>query len=111
MTETTVSRDLQDQILSAIRKGHAVTLDAFKVAVDRAAPVTSKLPAVSVSFPEKLTFTDKVPFGDKIPSRESVVTGVREFASEILSEQKKFNGEFRKTASALRSAPAPAKKA
>ena len=99
MTSTeidTATRDPREQILSAVRKGHSVTLDAFKVVVDRAAPVTAKIPAVNVTLPEKL------PYADKLPSREAVVTGVREFAGQLLAEQRKFNGEFRKTAAGLR---------
>ena len=125
--DTAASRDLREQILSAVRKGHSVTLDAFKVVVDRAAPVTTKIPAVNVTFPEKLPLPEKLPFSDKlpysdklptrddvrefagkIPSRETVVTNVRELAGQLLAEQRKFNGEFRKTAAALRPAAAQA---
>ena len=121
---TAAPRDLQEQILSAVRKGHSVTLDAFKVVVDRAAPVTTKIPTVNVTFPEKLPLPEKLPFSDKlpysgklptrddvrefagkIPSRETVVTNVCELAGQLLAEQRKFNGEFRKTAAALRPAP------
>lgn len=115
---TAAPRDLREQILSAVRKGHSVTLDAFKVVVDRAAPVTTKIPTVNVTFPEKLPLPDKLPYSDKIPtrddvrefagkipSRETVVTNVRELAGQLLAEQRKFNGEFRKTAAALRPAP------
>jgi hypothetical protein len=127
--DTPPSHDLQEQILSAVRKGHEVTLDAFRVAVDRVAPVTAKLPAVSVSLPDKLTIPEKLPYAGKLPfadripsresvvanvrgltgklpSRESVVSDVREFAGQLLAEQRKFNGEFRKTAAGLRPAPA-----
>lgn len=92
----TTARDPREQILSAVRKGHSATLDAFKVVVDRAAPVTSKIPAPSVQVPEK-----KLPYTDKLPSRESVVTGTREFAGQLLAEQRKFHGELRKTAAGL----------
>lgn len=91
----TIARDPRGQILSAVRKGHSVTLDAFKVVVGRAAPVTSKIPAPNIHVPEKL------PYSDKIPSRQTVVTGTREFAGQLLAEQRKFNGEFRKTAAGL----------
>lgn len=90
----TTTRDPREQILSAVRKGHSVTLDAFKVVVDRAAPMTSKIPSPN-QVPEKL------PYNGKIPSRQTVVSGTREFAGQLLAEQRKFNGEFRKTAAGL----------
>ncbi|MCL2583693.1 MAG: hypothetical protein FWE35_14715 [Streptosporangiales bacterium] len=94
--ETPAARDPREQILSAVRKGHSVTLNTFKVVVDRAAPVTSKIPAPKVQVPET-----KLPYSDKLPSRDAVVTGTREFAGQLLAEQRKFNGEFVKTASGL----------
>lgn len=119
---STESVNRQEQILSAVRKGHEVTLKTLKVTVDRVAPVTTKIPAVSISLPElpeKLPFAEKLPFGDKIPSRdevreyvgkipsrETVVSNVREFAGQLLAEQRKFNGEVRKTAATLRPAKA-----
>jgi hypothetical protein len=91
----TTSRDPRELVLDGVRTAHAATLSTVKTVVERIAPVTSKIPTVNVQVAEKL------PYSDKLPSAEAVVTGTREFAGQLLSEQRKFHGELRKTASGL----------
>jgi hypothetical protein len=96
--DTAEQRDPRETILDSVRTAHAATLSTVKTVVERIAPVTSKIPTVSVPRPEKL------PLSDRIPSKESVsagVAGAREFAGQLRDEQRKFHGELRKTAAGL----------
>ena len=90
------ARDPREQILSAVRKGHSVTLDAFKVVVDRAAPVTSKVPAPKL--PSAKIPATKLP-AVNVPRPD--LSGAREFAGQLRDEQRSFNSEFLKTAAGL----------
>jgi hypothetical protein len=118
--------EVHEQILTAVRKGQNVTLDALKVAVDRVAPVTARIPAVAIP-------TVTLPFADRVSDARGAVTPAldfakkriaeqrkslagqrktaekifaeqREFARQLAGEQRKFAGEVKKTAAALRPA-------
>jgi hypothetical protein len=110
--------EVHEQILTAVRKGQTVTLDALKAAVDRVAPVTARIPAVNVPFADRLPDARSAAFDfakERIAEQrrslagqrktaEKIIAEQREFARRLASEQRKFAGEVRKAAAALRPA-------
>jgi hypothetical protein len=118
---STATDDRQERILSAVRKGQELTLDAIKVTVDVASRVTSRLPEVKLPSGVKRPFEGKVPFEDtlqklrvpfesnlqkledRLPKPESLVSGAYDFAEKLLADQRKFASEVLKTTAALRS--------
>lgn len=86
---STVTQELQDQILSTVRKSQEIALDAIKTMVDTIQTITPKVPGVSL------------PFADKLPKPEDVVASGYDFAEELLSSQRKFADEVVKTTSVL----------
>ena len=51
---STLTKDLQDQFLSTVRKGQEIALDAIRTMVDTIQGITPKIPSVSLPFAEKL---------------------------------------------------------
>lgn len=117
--------EVHEQILTAVRKGQNVTLDALKAAVDRVAPVTARIPAsvmpsVTLPFAERLPEARTAAFdfakeriaeqrrslAEQRKTAGKIIAEQREFARRLASEQRKFAGEVMKTASALRPAAA-----
>jgi hypothetical protein len=88
MTNTT-TQDVQEQILSTIRKGQEVALDALKTWVETVQSVTSRIPSVDV------------PFADRLPKPHDVVASSYKFAEQVLSNQKKFADEVLEVTSPL----------
>jgi hypothetical protein len=86
---STITRDLQDQFLSTVRKGQEITLDVIKTLVDTLQEVTPKLPAV------------ELPFADRLPKPHDVVAGGYDFAEEWLRSQRKFADEVVKATAPL----------
>lgn len=104
MTSTDTD-DRQERILSAVRKGEKITLDAIKTAVDAASRVTGKIPGVKLPFEAKLPFAGTLAkLEGKFPRPEALVSGTYDFAEKLLAEQRKFAGEVLKTTAALRPA-------
>jgi hypothetical protein len=86
---STTTQDLQDQVLTTIRKGQEMALDAFKTWVETVQSVTPSIPSVSL------------PLADRLPSPHDVVARGYEFAEQILSNQRKFADEVLEVASPL----------
>ena len=78
---STVTKELQDQFLSTVRKSQEVALDAIKTMVDTIQNITPKVPSVNV------------PFADRLPKPEDVVASGYEFAEQLLTSQRKFADE------------------
>jgi hypothetical protein len=78
---TTATQDVQEQILSTVRKGQEIALEALKTWVDTVQSVTAKIPSV------------EIPFADQLPTPHAVVTSSYKFAEQVLSNQKKFADE------------------
>jgi hypothetical protein len=93
-TKVPTTEELQEQLLTALRKGQQTTLDMVKSIVEAVTSATSKLP----SPPAHLS----VPFADRLPSAEAVVSGTHDFAGKLLAEQRKFTQEIVKATAALR---------
>jgi len=86
---STVSKELQDQFLSTIRKSQEVALDAIKTMVDTIQNITPKVPSVSV------------PFADRLPKPEDLVASGYDFAEQLLTSQRKFADEVVKATAPL----------
>ncbi len=86
---STVSKELQDQFLSTVRKSQEVALDAIKTMVDTIQNITPKVPSVNV------------PFADRLPKPEDVVASGYDFAEQLLTSQRKFAGEVLKATAPL----------
>ncbi len=93
MATSTATHEVQEQVLSVVRKSQEVTLDAIRAWVETVSVVTNKLPSVP---------TITVPFANKLPAPESVVSKAYDFAEQLLAEQRTFAGEVLKATAALR---------
>ena len=88
-TSTSTQKDLQDQILSMVRKSQEIALDAIKTMVDTVQTITPKIPAVDL------------PFAEKLPKPHDVVAGSYDFAEKLLTSQRKFADEVVKATASL----------
>ncbi len=86
---STVSKELQDQFLSTVRKSQEVALDAIKTMVDTIQNITPKVPSVNV------------PFADRLPKPGDVVASGYDFAEQLLTSQRKFADEVVKVTAPL----------
>ena len=86
---SSTQKELQDQILSMVRKGQEIALDAIKTMVDTVHTITPKVPAMDV------------PFADRLPKPQDVVAGGYDFAEKLLTNQRKFADEVIKAAAPL----------
>ena len=74
----TATQDLQDEILTTVRKGQESVIDAIKTWVETVQAITPKIPAVDV------------PFAGQLPKPEEVVASAYDFAEQLLASQRKF---------------------
>jgi len=86
---STSTQDLQNQVLSTIRKGQEIALDALKTWVETVQSITPSIPSVSL------------PLADRLPKPHEVVSRGYEFAEQILSNQRKFADEVLEVTSPL----------
>lgn len=86
---TTMRQDLEEELLSTIRKGQEIALDALKPLAEAVHYVIPTMPVV------------RVPFADRLPAAHEVVTGGYEFAEHLLANQRKFVDEAIKAASPM----------
>ena len=87
-----VTQEIQDQVLSTIRKSQEMTIDALKTWVETVQSVTQSLPSIpSVS----------LPLADRLPKPQDVVSSGYDFAEQILTNQRKFASEVLEVASPL----------
>jgi hypothetical protein len=93
-TKVPSTEELQEQVITAVRKGQQTTLEIVKNIVEAVSSATSKLPSVPAHL--------NVPFADRLPAPESVVSGMYDFAGHLLAEQRKFTEEIVKATAALR---------
>jgi len=85
----TATQDLQNEVLSTVRKSQESVIDAIKTWVETVQSITPKIPAVDM------------PFADKLPKPEEVVASAYDFAEQLLASQRKFAEEVIKATSAL----------
>jgi hypothetical protein len=90
---TSVTQEVQDQMLGAIRKSQEVTLDAVKKVVETVTAAQAKLPAPFDGKIPNLPLTEKLselpPLSD-LPEPEAVVSSAFDFLGQLLAEQRKF---------------------
>jgi hypothetical protein len=86
---STSPQELQDQLLSIIRKSQEMALDAIKKSVETIQNITPKLPSVDV------------PFADKLPKPKDVVASGYDFAEQLLASQRKFASDVLKVTAPL----------
>jgi hypothetical protein len=101
MTEArTMSRDLQEDILSAVRNSQTAIVDAIQAWSDQVRSITPDLPGLSL------------PFTDKLPKPQELVASAYDFAEQMLASQRKFAEDALKAMSPVAAAQheAPAKK-
>ena len=93
---TAPTQELQESLLSAIRKSQDITLQAIKVWVDTAEYFTPK-----VSYAH-------LPFARLLPDPHDLVEGSFDFAEQLLASQRRFTDEVLKVTSQLLPDEAPA---
>ena len=86
---STATQDLQNEILSTVRKSQESVIDAIKTWVETVQSITPKVPAMDM------------PFADKLPKPEEVVASAYDFAEQLLASQRRFAEEVIKATSAL----------
>ena len=101
MTESRPMGQVQEEILSTVRKSQAAVVDAIQTWAVAVQAITPSLPELNV------------PFADKLPRPQDLVAGAYDFAEQLLASQRKFTEDvLSATAPLLPSPPdAPAKKA
>ncbi len=85
----TATQDLQNEILSTVRKSQETVVDAIRTWVETVQSITPKVPAVDI------------PFAGKLPKPEEVVASAYDFAEQLLAGQRRFAEEVIKATSAL----------
>ena len=85
----TATQDLQDEILTTVRKGQESVIDAIKTWVETVQAITPKIPAVDV------------PVAGQLPKPEEVVASAYDFAEQLLASQRRFAEEVLKATGSL----------
>lgn len=101
MTEArTMGRDLQEDILSTVRKSQAAVIEAIQTWTSKVQSITPDLPDLSL------------PFTDKLPKPHELIASAYDFAEQMLASQRKFAEDALKAMAPLTAVQheAPAKK-
>jgi hypothetical protein len=102
MTEArTMGRDLQEDILSTVRKSQAAVIEAIQTWTSNVQSITPDLPDLSL------------PFTDKLPKPQELIASAYDFAEQMLASQRKFAEDALKAMEPLTAVhhhEAPAKK-
>ncbi len=83
------TQQVQDEVLSTIRKSQETVIDAIKTWVETVQSVTPKVPSMPV------------PGADKLPKPEELVSSAYDFAEQLLAGQRRFAEEVLKATSSL----------
>jgi hypothetical protein len=78
---TTIRQELDAELLSTIRKGQEIALEALKHLAEAVHYVIPTMPVV------------RVPLADRLPTAHEAVAGGYEFAEHLLANQRKFADE------------------
>jgi hypothetical protein len=84
---TTIRKDAEEELLTTIRKGEDIALDALKPLVEVVQFVIPTMPTV------------RVPLADRLPTVHDLVVDGYEFAEHLLANQRKFTDEVFKVTS------------
>ena len=85
----TTPQDLQNEVLTTVRKSQEAVIDAIKTWVETVQSITPKVPAV------------EIPYADKLPKPEEVVASAYDFAEQLLASQRRFAEEVLKATGSL----------
>ena len=83
------TQQVQDEVLSTIRKSQQTVIDAIKTWVETVQSITPKVPSMPV------------PGADKLPKPEELVSSAYDFAEQLLAGQRRFAEEVLKATSSL----------
>ena len=83
------AQDVQNEILSTVRKSQETVIDAIKTWVEAVQSVAPKMPTV------------QVPLADKLPRPEQLVASAYDFAEQLLASQRRFAEDVLKATSPL----------
>ncbi|MGD0068954.1 MAG: hypothetical protein ABSB76_36675, partial [Streptosporangiaceae bacterium] len=102
MTRTS-TQDMQEEFLTALRKGQQTMIGALRIWVETVQTVTPKLAGVYAPITDRLPklSAGSVPFADKLPSPKEAVDGAYGLAEELLANQRKFAEDVLDTAAPL----------
>jgi hypothetical protein len=89
MTESRTVGQIQEEILSTVRKSQAAVVDAIQTWASAVQSITPSLPGV------------KVPLAEKLPKPQDLVAGAYDFAEQLLASQRKFAEEVMKATAPL----------
>jgi len=79
MTESrAMGRDLQEEILSTVRKSQSAVVEALQTWAAAVQSITPDMPELNM------------PFADKLPRPQDLVAGAYDFAEQLLASQRKF---------------------
>jgi hypothetical protein len=79
MNETrTVGKEVQEEILSTVRRSQAAVVEALETWVSAVQSITPDLPDVNM------------PFAEKLPKPQELIAGAYDFAEQLLASQRKF---------------------
>lgn len=95
----TVTDEVQQQVLAAVRKSQEITLDAIGKVVGAVSAVAGKLPASPLA--ERLPSLSALPGVSALPRPDAVVSGAFDFLDRLVAEQRHFAGELVKATSGL----------
>ena len=89
MADIPAAKDVQNEVLSTVRKSQEGVIDAIKTWVETVQSITPKIPAVDL------------PFTDKLPKPEEFVASAYDFAEQLLASQRRFAEEVLKATGSL----------
>ncbi len=101
MTDThTLTRNLQEDILSTVRKSQSAVVEAIQNWTSTVQSITPELPELSL------------PFTDKLPKPHQLIMSAYDFAEQMLASQRKFAEDVLKAMAPVAAVQheAPAKK-
>jgi transketolase len=93
MTDSNVGREIQDEVLSAIRKSQAAVVDAIERWTTTVQSLKPELPDLNLPFADNIA--------DKLPKPEELVKSAYDFAEKLLASQRKFAEDVLKATTPL----------
>jgi hypothetical protein len=82
-----IGKDIQDEVLNAIRKSQAAVVDAIERWTTTVQSLRPELPELN------LPFADSLNIADKLPKPDQLVKSAYDFAEQLLASQRKFAEE------------------
>jgi len=93
MAESNIGQDIQDEVLSTIRRSQAAVVDAIERLASTVQSLRPELPEVP--------FADALNVADKLPKPQDMVRSAYDFAEQLLASQRKFAEDVLKAAEPL----------